>query len=371
GQPVTQDMAEGSHTGHADWPLEVHMRGRFSLAQLAEGREQLAALADMSSGSAPFDIGFHIDSQAANAVHARQVLTVHSNLRGIKLDLPAPLDKPAPALWPLDVQLGLPFAGGRLRVTLGNRLYARARLPSDRQPMAVDVRVGGMAPSGSMPASGIRIRGEAEHLDVSGWVSQALSAAGGVGGGMPAIDVDVVAEHTHIFGQQFKELRIKFHPTSTSLKLAVDGTDIKGTVTVPVHDMSKRGIVARFDRLYWPKPGKAGGAGKSGQSAVAESGKEASTPPSAADAAAVGVAPSSLPPLHVWVGDLRFGDAHLGHARLEAWPTSKGMHINMLRTQSESVHMSASGDWNGTAQNSHTHFEMDFSAANLGHMLDA
>src|SRR5690625_2484771 len=260
GQPVTLDMAEGSHTGHADWPLEVHMRGRFSLAQLAEGREQLTALADMSSGSAPFDIGFHIDSQAANAVHAKQVLTVHSNLRGIKLDLPAPLDKPAQALWPLDVQLGLPFAGGRLRVTLGNRLYARARLPSDRQPMAVDVRVGGMAPSGSMPASGIRIRGEAEHLDVSGWVSQALSAAGGVGGGMPAIDVDVVAEHTHIFGQQFKELRIKFHPTSTSLKLAVDGTDIKGTVTVPVHDMSKRGIVARFDRLYWPKPGKAGGA---------------------------------------------------------------------------------------------------------------
>lgn len=371
GQPVTLDMAEGPATGHANWPLDVHLRGRFSLAQLAQGREQLASLGDISRGRARFDIGFHIDSQAANAMQAHQVLTVHSDLRGITLDLPAPLAKPAPALWPLDVQLGLPFVGGQLRVALGNRLHARARLPSDRQPAAVDIRLGGLAPLGAMPASGIRIRGKSEHLDVSGWVSRALSVVGGVGGKMPSIDVDVLAEHTHIFGQQFKVLRIKFHPTPTSLMLAVDGTDIKGTVTVPVHDMSKRGIVARFDRLYWPKTAKVDQPDTAATTAIAAPDDKARAIEVPQAAAAVGVAPSSLPPLHVWVGDLRFGDAHLGQARLETWPTSKGMHINMLRTQSESLHMSASGDWNGTAKDSHTHLEIDFSAANLGHMLDA
>ncbi|HET7268869.1 MAG TPA: YhdP family protein [Oleiagrimonas sp.] len=371
GQPVTLHMAQGPLTGHADWPLEVHMRGRFSLAQLVAGREQLAALADMSSGSAAFDIGFHLDAKAANPMHAHQVLSVHSDLRGIKLDLPAPLTKPAYAVEPLEVQLGLPFAGGHLRVALGDRLHARVRLPADQQPAAVDVRLGAMAPSGPMPASGIRIRGRAEHLDVSGWVKRALSAVGGVGGKMPAIDVDVVAEHTHIFGQQFKVLRIKFHPTPTSLVLDVDGTDIKGNVTIPVHDMNKRGIVARFDRLYWPKVGKVVQGEKTPKAAPAAAKAPVLAAPTPQEAAAVGVAPSSLPPLHVWVGDLRFGDAHLGHARLETWPSSKGMHINMLRTQSKSLHMSASGDWNGTATNSHTHMEIDFSAANLGHMLDA
>lgn len=365
GQPVTLDMDIGPSTGHASWPLKATMHGNFTMAQLVQGREQLQSLTRVASGSAPFDIGFHIDSDAANPVHATQVLSVRSNLQGMALNLPAPLHKPAQALLPLDVQLGLPFAGGHLHVDLGNLLHARARLPADNQPTAVDVMLGVQAPQGPMPAKGIRIRGRAAHLDISGWVRYALSASGGAHQGMPLIDVDVMAGTASIFDNKFSKLDVKLHPEKTQMKLSVDGPEIKGGLTVPLENMNQRGIVARFDRLYWPSPDK------QTASTAAPAPASSTSAPTPQQAAAVGVAPSSLPPLHVWVGDLRFGDARLGQARLESWPSAQGMHIDMLRTQSASVHMAASGDWNGTAENSHTHLVFSFSAENLGKMLDA
>ncbi|HET7663144.1 MAG TPA: YhdP family protein [Rhodanobacteraceae bacterium] len=364
-QPVTLDMNIGPSTGHPSWPLKVAMHGNFTMAQLVRGREELQSLTKIASGSAPFNIGFHIDNDAANPLHATQVLSVRSNLQGMALDLPAPLHKPAQALLPLDVQLGLPFAGGGLRVDLGNLLHARARLPADNQPSAVDVMLGVQAPQGPMPVKGIRIRGRAAQLDISGWVSYALSASGGTHQGMPPIDVDVLAGSASIFGNKFKQMDVKLHPENAQMALSVDSPDLKGGITVPLEGLDQRGIVARFDRLYWPSPEK------SATNAAAPAPASSSTAPTPQQAAAVGVAPSSLPPLHVWVGDLRFGDARLGQARLESWPTAQGMHIDMLRTQSDSVHMAASGDWNGTAENSHTHMAFSFSAENLGKMLDA
>ncbi|HET7662896.1 MAG TPA: YhdP family protein [Rhodanobacteraceae bacterium] len=363
-QPVTLDMNIGPSTGHPSWPLKVAMRGNFTMAQLVQGREELQSLTKIASGSAPFHVEFHIDKDAANPLHATQVLSVQSNLQGMALDLPAPLHKPAQALLPLDVQLGLPFAGGGLRVDLGNLLHARARLPTDKQPSSVDVMLGVQAPQGPMPTKGIRIRGRAAQLDISGWVSYALSASGGTHQGMPRIDVDVLAGSASIFGNKFKQMDVKLHPEKGQMALSVDSPDLKGGITVPLQGLDQRGIVARFDRLYWPSPEK-------NAVATAPAPASSSPAPTPQQAAAVGVAPSSLPPLHVWVGDLRFGDARLGQARLESWPTAQGMHIDMLRTQSDSVHMTASGDWNGTAQNSHTHLTFSFSAENLGKMLDA
>ncbi|HEX7340518.1 MAG TPA: YhdP family protein [Rhodanobacteraceae bacterium] len=371
GQPVSLAMAIGPQTGHADWPFKVDVRGNFSLAQLVAGRPELASVGAMGHGSAPFDIAFHIDNAANNPLHANQVLTVRSNLQGLALDLPAPLAKPAQTLLPLDMQMGFPVAGSHMRVILGNRLFALARLPAPDKPWAVDVRVGGLAPATPLPASGIRVRGSTANLDVSGWVRWALSAMGSGQGAMPPIDVDVATDVTHIFGQAFSQLHLKLQQNATQLAVNVDGPAIQGDVTVPVHDLGVRGIVARFKRLYWPKPAAASEPAAVPATASSVAAAVPTAQQLAQQAADVGVAPSSLPPLHVWVGDLRFGDAHLGQVRLETHPTSKGMRIGMLRAQSPSLYMTATGDWDGTAHASQTRMAIDFNAASLGNMLDA
>jgi uncharacterized protein YhdP len=71
------------------------------------------------------------------------------------------------------------------------------------------------------------------------------------------------------------------------------------------------------------------------------------------------------------VGKLHLGDAKLGEARLETWPTPAGMHIEQLRALSSQVQINASGDWNGTASNSATHMRISFAAEDLGAMLGA
>ena len=71
------------------------------------------------------------------------------------------------------------------------------------------------------------------------------------------------------------------------------------------------------------------------------------------------------------MSDLRFGDSKLGDARLETWPTDRGMHIDQLRTLSHGVQVNGSGDWEGTAADSRSHMRIDFAAENLGDMLGA
>jgi uncharacterized protein YhdP len=98
------------------------------------------------------------------------------------------------------------------------------------------------------------------------------------------------------------------------------------------------------------------------------------TPPNAnkpPDANEAGVAPSSLPPLHLQVTDMRLGKAKLGEARLETWPTDEGMHIDQLRANSKNVQITASGDWNGDEKRSRTHLAMNFVSEDVARMLDA
>lgn len=370
GEPVRLSMEIGTVANHPDWPVKVNLQGRFTLAQLLAGRESLQALTEIGSGSADFDIGFHVDSSKANPMHRSQVLTVRSPLEGMALDLPVPLHKPASSRLPLQLQLGLPVDDARLNLWLGTRVYARARLPADEvAPSAIDVMLGGTAPSSELPDKGIRIRGHARHMDISGWVRHALSYSNASEhDGVAAIDVDLMTDNAEIFGENFKALHVQLHPESSQLDLAMEGPGIKGTASVPLSDLDKRGIVARFDRLHWPRQEEAAATDE-----VPDKRHKQQRPriPSPEEAASVGVAPASLPPMHLWIGDLRFGDAHLGQARLETWPTGKGLHVDMLRTQSKWVHIAASGDWNGTADDSHTHMVINFSAKNLGKMLDA
>jgi uncharacterized protein YhdP len=141
--------------------------------------------------------------------------------------------------------------------------------------------------------------------------------------------------------------------------------------------MDKRGVTARLQRLYWPKdPASARHPNATpvvpaaaSSSAVTVSATPAMAP--AEDPANTGINPAALPPFHLWVGDLRLGDARLGEARLETWPTARGMHIEQLRALSKQVQVTASGDWNGTPTDSHTHMRIDFAADDLGRMLGA
>jgi uncharacterized protein YhdP len=235
-----------------------------------------------------------------------------------------------------------------------------------------------------MPAQGYLVGGHASKLDVSGWVQYVvgISASGGSGPGLSGLDL--VTDDGEVFGQHFSNMHIVARPGPQDLSLRVDSDAMAGQLNVPNDELRRRGITARMDRLWWPAADDAADATKKGKAAAGAAATVASTTLKAEDKAAAttaathapdaneaGVAPSSLPPLHLQVTDMRLGKAKLGEARLETWPTDEGMHIDQLRAQSKNVQITAAGDWIGDEKRSRTHLAMDFASEDVARMLDA
>ena len=359
GEPSTLDLAIAGATGDPSTVLAARLSGNYSVAELVQGYPQLGWLGDVAHGKSDFTIGFDITEPAGGSGAATQTLSIDSPLTGIALDFPVPLKKaPADTGLPLHLSMNLPMAGSDLQVAMGDAMRGRFRLPAgDQQPLAATLAFGNQMPAvDTLPAKGLRIRGQADRLDVTGWVQ--YSMAGDDSGGPGLESIDIGASHARLFDHDFSDMRIQASPKGDTLGIDVDSKAVAGHFDVPTTDLRKRGITARLKRLYWPKASFSAG-----------SHKGAATP--AANPADIGIDPASLPPLHMVVGDLRLGDAKLGQARLETWPTAKGMHIDQLRALSHSVQISGSGNWDGSATDSHTRMRIDFAADNLGDMLAA
>jgi len=373
GQPSKLDLAIAGATGQPNTMLSAKLAGRFSMAELTQGYKQLDWLNQVAGGRSDFTVGFSIVNTPGSAASTQQ-LTVDSMLNGMTLDFPAPLKKSADGTLPLHLDMNLPMQGSDVQLSVGQVVRARMRLPqNDGQSLAATFVFGTKAPD-AVPDKGIRIRGRPAKLDVTGWTQYAASGSSANGPGLESIDV--TAEQAMVFGHPFADMHLLATSQPDGLVVDVDSAALAGRFNVPLGDLSRRGVTARLQRLYWPKDvavPKKGAAGTadvaSAQSAAAQPAASVATPPP--NPAATGITPSALPPFHLWVSDLRFGDSKLGDARLETWPTDRGMHIDQLRTLSHGVQINGVGDWNGSATDSHSHMRFDFAADNLGEMLGA
>ncbi|WP_243039498.1 YhdP family protein [Dyella sedimenti] len=371
GQPSKLDLAIAGATGQPDAVLSARLTGRYGMGELTQGYKQLDWLNQVSEGRSDFTIGFTI-AHAGGSAAATQQLSVDSGLVGMALAFPVPLKKAATDILPLHLDMNLPMEGSDVQLGVGQVMRARLRLPQNEgQSMAATFAFGTRAPD-TLPDKGIRVRGRAARLDVTGWVQYAASGSSAGGPGLESIDVG--ADQAQVFGHNFANMHLLASAQPEGLTVDVDSAGLAGRFAIPLNDLGKRGITARLQRLYWPKdvvPPKPAGAGAEVASASsAPASPEASAAP-APNPAATGITPSALPPFHLWVSDLRFGDSKLGDARLETWPTDRGLHIDQLRTLAHGVQINGTGDWDGTAGNSASRMRIDFAAENLGDMLGA
>jgi uncharacterized protein (TIGR02099 family) len=379
GQPSTLGLAVGAATGDPSTMLSASMSGHYAMAELVSDYPSLDWLGKLADGRSDFTVGFSIADSPGSAT-AAQSLRIDSSLEGIALELPAPLGKPAHGDLPLHVAMSLPVDGGDVQVSLGQVMRGHLRLPQDtsgpgnpdaRKPLAGALAFGSDMPA-ALPPKDLRILGHADTLDVTGWVQRAAAGAGGEGPGLESVDVST--EHAEWFGQPLGAMQIRASVQPDALSVDVTGAALDGNFSIPRQELAKRGITARLQRLYWPKetaePHKPPAAPTlAAAPPAAPTGTVAAAGPD--HPSATGIAPASVPPLHLWVNDLRLGAARLGEARLESWPTTEGMHIDQLRALSSRVQITGSGDWNGTASDSRTHMRMEFAAENLGSMLTA
>ena len=182
------------------------VRVRASGTATAEGLRQsqdwgpVAALARQASGSAAYEV--QLDFRGAQTE-----LLVTSDLRGLAVDLPAPLAKPADAAWPLRVELRpQPAPAGQgarehLRVRVADRLALEYEQDTTANPTRVlrgAIGLGAPALADlSLPASGVRAQVQLPRLDVGAWeaagerVFGAAAPASAPGGAAPASPSDI------------------------------------------------------------------------------------------------------------------------------------------------------------------------------------
>ena len=356
--PGTLALAAGTDTGSPQHLFQASFSGRFDAATLLQGIGALQPYVPRLIGSAPVTLGVQVD-KAGTGQPATRTLSVDSDLQGMRVDLPAPLDKPGSASLPLHLRIGFPFAGASLDGTLGAAaggtplLSAVARLPAAAgDGLALSLGLGA-APPPPLPtgaAGGLALAGSTPLLDVSGWAT--VGAGRGSGPRWP-LSGSVDAADALLFGRAFKNLHLKLTSDAQGLQVEAAGPALIGSLSLP-DDLARAGISADLKRLYWPAEGGS---------------TEAGTPVLPAPTAVVD--PAALPPLHLSVADFHLGDARFGAAHFESTPIAGGMRIEQLVSKSPNVAMVAHGTWTGDAQLNRTQMVIEFTAADLGRMLGA
>ncbi len=76
-----------------------------------------------------------------------------------------------------------------------------------------------------------------------------------------------------------------------------------------------------------------------------------------------------MPPLNLAVDDLRFGDAHLGHATLRTQRSATGMRIVQLQARAPRQQIDATGEWSRDAGGVRTRLDLQLRSEDFGELL--
>ncbi len=344
--PATFHLAIGDATGDPAIIVAAQIRGTFPATTLLQHAPTLDWLKSIITGRAAWTVEVKVPKTAEGAHAMPAQLDASSDLRGAVLALPAPLNKPANGPLALQVHALLPASAGDISVKLGDLLTLRGRY-NDAQPFRGLLAFGGDA-SGALPAQGLIANGHVPELDAAGWI--AIAAGGKSGsGGLQSVDLQV--DNLALGGRHFANTRVHMTRTADTTTVHLDGDALAGNIAVPT-DLA-RGIRGQFDRLYWPSA-----SANTNGALLADTDTD--------------IDPAKVPPLHLDVADLRFGDAKLGHFLLQTHPVAQGLRIEQLDASAKSQTVNASGDWTRQSPTAtRTRLAIEFHADSLGKMLDA
>ena len=356
GKPAKFSLAVGGYVGDKRHAVEGRVDARLPVNDVLAYAPALKDYAKYLSGEANWSAQFSVDRDNVDKSKTDngQRLTLMSDLRGIGIDLPVPLKKPADSALPLRLTLGLPFIGASIDASLGDILNLRGKLPTPTAPFAANVIFGGEA-TGVLPKSGIVIGGAARQVDLSGWMSFAGDGGDSAGGGNDVLQsVDVRTPSLVAWERDFGEAKVRLGIAADTIRVDFDGARIEGALSVPRKNPRASTINADFKRLYWPEAPEA--------------------PPGAAvvdDARNDALNPAAIPPLRIDIGDFRLGKANYGTAEVATTPIAEGMRLDRVNTHSREIDMKAHGVWTRKAGYHRSTFGIELKAKDFGAMLDA
>ena len=371
---VTLDGISGevrySETGFRGAGLTARFRGRpASLDLLADSRASEKFRAEISGefdvatvlAAAPGDTTHLLDRlrgvsawRAALVVAPRDLagpqdvmLYLDSDLGGIAMDLPAPLDKPAVERWPFRLALPLAAPGRPLDIVFAERLALRLDL--DGPGSAVQrglLRLDGQLEP--LPANGVmRVAGWAGRLDLDGWVDT-LVAEASAGAGMDGLSLatDGLGARELIFlDRAFTDVGLDLDYADSEFRIGFSAAAIEGAVRYRHNAGGTDNLAAEFERLMLGEPRSAG--------------------------VSMRTDPADLPAVHLYAQSFTYGGLDLGETRIEAYPSVTGFQFEKIDANSPGLSFQASGVWSLTDGGPRSDFRIHMVSESLGDFLEA
>ncbi len=289
---------------------------------------------------------------ATDGVPSQVMLSVSSDLQGVRLDLPAPLHKTPQESWP--VRLDYPLSGEtrRLRLQLAQRMETLMDLTRETADGTGSADISralirlGSATAEMPPPGRVRILGDAAELNLDDWVDLVLdesdSALGF--GGLELETLQVSAAELRFLDRHFTAVDVGVSLGDEDIKAQFSGADIDGHVVyVPAAGSSS--LTAEFERLVLAKP--VGG------------GVDMDTNP------------AELPALHLYARSFKYMGIEMGETRIEAYPTASGFHFETVESESDELSVRASGDWLLDEAGQRSDFKIVVTAESLGRFLQS
>ncbi|WP_290874821.1 YhdP family protein [Aquabacterium sp.] len=372
----------------------------------AEGLRQaveipvLPYLGQHAVGEAPVTVQVLIPREADEPGHGHPEVQITSSLQGLAVQLPAPLNKPAQAIWSLkvghraddaqattdaiQVEVGAPqpVAGGSpwLKLDLRRDLSgAQARL--SRGSLSL-VQAGIGAPAGALPlpAKGLTVSAQVDALDTDAWravaqghgLGRATGAGASLGSELAAFVPDVIQLKAASLTGQSRTLRevdaMLTHSQAGAWRAQIQSPQMAGVLEWLPDGSPQAGpraskLVARLSRLLVPAA-------------------EAQAMAEQATAQMLGHAPTSdtVPALDVVIDQFEWRGRALGRLEIDAVSRSQthpgGLvlpewRLNRFRIQNPDAQFMATGDWSATpgSRKPRASFNFTLDLTNSGQLL--
>lgn len=318
GQPLSFDISTVTKNAITSTQIDAH--GQVNIQSLLQQFHLPAQ--SFVSGTTDYQAVLQLQHES----NSSDSLIVTSNLKGLAIDLPSPLAKQANQSENLKINLDFnPQQPLHLTASYGNRISTAiilARQNGHLQLLSGEVRIGPQS-AHIQKLPGLLISGRLAEFDWSKWLPlfdylQRVGAHNVMTTTITKPRVDLFIDHLTLWQQEFPATRIRIVPNPHAWQLVVAGPNIAGNVWWN-QDLHGNSILARLKYLYLSeKPGPD---------------------------QHIQINPRVIPPLHITIDDLHYGDMSLGELKLLTSPVKDGLMIKLLSLDSPYLHFEARGDW--------------------------
>lgn len=337
--------------GQAGKPLtQLDIRGSIAVTRLASWLGAQPAQVP-ASGELPYRLWLDLQGDSPR-------LRVSSDLRGMRIDLPAPLGKPADEARSASWRMSLSGAERRYELNYaGLASLAFAAPVGQLVGGRGELRLGGEA--AQLPRElGLHIRGRLSEFDWLAWqAAQARysdpSQREGLGGLLQSLELQV--DRFGVGSLSLEQLKVGLRRTGQSWRLQLDNPQLKGSAVLPQDRAAPLRI--ELERLRLPPR----------ESALAKAQREAAG--IVASDPLREVDPRILPAMNVTIDALYLGEERLGRWHFRSRPSANGARFDQLDLDLQGLRLDGSLDWQGSGARSRTHYRGRLSGSELADVL--